>query len=166
MDQRGKSPGLGGQTLGGWSVLCFFGISGHVITRSRMNGGPGRRFPVPVSCASSRASSSHCCWWPSFAPLSVLGSPGTFTLGDYLSYVARNLFLYPPFASQTTIGTTLAEGKSGTAPWILVWEACCYVGVGILELAALRPRSSPAPGRVHGPQGRCACRPPRTRFVE
>lgn len=141
----GEEPALGGRTLGAWSVLGFFGISGYLITRSRMNGQPARRF--------FRARFLRI--YPGFlvalllvafvfAPLSVLaGSPGTFTLGDSLSYVARNLFLYPPFVSQTTIGTTLAEGGIWNgALWSLFWEACCYVGVGILGLAALRPRSS------------------------
>lgn len=33
------------------------------------------------------------------------------TLGDSLSYVVRNLLLYPPVVSQTTIGTTLPEDE-------------------------------------------------------
>ncbi|MDN3904004.1 acyltransferase [Arthrobacter sp. YD2] len=141
----GEEPALGGRTLGAWSVLGFFGISGYLITRSRMNGQPAARFfrarflriyPGFLVALLLVAFA--------FAPLSVVaGSPGSFTLTDSLSYVARNLFLYPPIVSQTTIGTTLAEGEIWNgALWSLFWEACCYVGVGIIGMAALRPRSN------------------------
>lgn len=141
----GEEPALGARTLGAWSVLGFFGISGYLITRSRMNGQPVSRF--------FRARFLRI--YPGFlvalllvafvfAPLSVaVGSPGAFTLGDSLSYVVRNLFLYPPVLSQTTIGTTLPEGEIWNgALWSLFWEAGCYIGVGLLGFAALRSRST------------------------
>ncbi|MCQ1999242.1 acyltransferase family protein [Arthrobacter zhaoxinii] len=139
----GEEPELGGRTLGAWSVLGFFGISGYLITRSRLNGQPAARF--------FRARFLRI--YPGFlvalllvafvfAPLSVvLGSSGSFTFGESLSYVARNLLLYPPIVSQPTIGTTLAEGEIWNgALWSLFWEACCYLGIGILGIAAIRAR--------------------------
>ena len=141
----GDEPSLGGRTLGAWAVLGFFGISGYLITRSRFNGQPASRF--------LRARFLRI--YPGFlvallmvafvfAPLSVvLGSAGSFGFSDSLMYVARNLFLYPPLVSQATIGTTLPEGEIWNgALWSLFWEACCYLGVGVLGIAALRARSS------------------------
>lgn len=137
----GDEPELGGRTLGAWSVLGFFGISGYLITRSRLNGQPAARF--------FRARFLRI--YPGFlvallmvafvfAPLSVvLGSPGSFALEQSLTYVARNLFLYPPVISQSSIGTTLADGEIWNgALWSLFWEACCYVGIGVLGITALR----------------------------
>ena len=136
----GEEPSLGGRTVGAWAVLGFFGISGYLITRSRMNGQPAasyfrarflRIYPGFLAALALVAFV--------FAPLAVaLGSTGSFTFADSLMYVARNLFLYPPVISQHTIGTTLAEGEIWNgALWSLFWEACCYVGVGILGIAAL-----------------------------
>ncbi|UPO75580.1 acyltransferase [Arthrobacter sp. Helios] len=141
----GEEPALGGRTLGAWAVLGFFGISGYLITRSRFNGQPARRFLqarflriYPGFLAALLMVAFV------FAPLSVaFGSGGSFELTDSLMYVARNIFLYPPFISQASIGTTLAEGEIWNgALWSLFWEACCYVGVGILGIAALRARST------------------------
>lgn len=138
----GEEPALGGRTLGAWSVVGFFGISGYLITRSRLNGQPAARF--------FRARFLRI--YPGFlvalllvafvfAPLSAVLGPGSSTFADSLTYVLRNLLLYPPFVSQTTIGTTLAEGGIWNgALWSLFWEACCYLGVGVLGLAALKSR--------------------------
>lgn len=137
----GPEPEFGGRTLGAWSVLGFFGISGYLITRSRLNGPSAARF--------FRARFLRI--FPGFlvalllvafvfAPLSVVvGSTGTFTLGDSLGYVVRNVLLYPPLVSQTTIGTTLADGGIWNgALWSLFWEAGCYLGVGVVGFITLR----------------------------
>ncbi|MBD7995407.1 acyltransferase [Arthrobacter sp. Sa2CUA1] len=141
----GDEPSLGGRPLGAWAVLGFFGISGYLITRSRFNGQSAARFLrarflriYPGFLAALLMVAFV------FAPLSVvLGSEGSLEFSDSLMYVVRNLLLYPPFLSQTSIGTTLAEGEIWNgALWSLFWEACCYLGVGVLGTAALRARSS------------------------
>lgn len=141
----GPEPEFGGRTLGAWAVLGFFGISGYLIARSRMNGQPvGRFFRARFLRIYPGFLVALLLTAFFFAPLSVVvGSPGSLTLVDSLSYVVRNLFLYPPVFSQTTIGTTLAEGEIWNgALWSLFWEACCYAGVGLLGLSTLRTRST------------------------
>ncbi|MCC9196013.1 acyltransferase [Arthrobacter sp. zg-Y820] len=140
---HGDEPSLGGRTLGAWSVLGFFGISGYLITRSRFNGQPASRF--------FRARFLRI--FPGFlvalimvafvfAPLSVaLGSAGSFVPAEALTYILRNFLLYPPFISQAGIGSTLAEGEIWNgALWSLFWEGCCYLGIGIVGIAATRAR--------------------------
>lgn len=137
----GDEPELGGRTLGAWSMLGFFGISGYLITRSRLNGRPAARFfRAGFQRIYPRFLVSLLMAACVFAPLSVvLGSPGSFALEQSLTYVARNLFFYPPVISQSTIGTTLAAGDIWNgALWSLFWEACCYLGFGVLGITALR----------------------------
>lgn len=135
---NGAEPEGGGRTLGAWAVLGFFAVSGYLITRSRLNGQPAstfylarflRIYPGFIVCLVVVAFV--------FAPLSVVaGSAGSYTLSDSLSYIARNLLLYPPFVSQLNIGTTIPDvpvpGIWNGALWTLFWEAACYVGVGVL----------------------------------
>jgi len=132
----GPEPGAGGMHLGTWAVLGFFAVSGYLITRSRLNGQSLRSFytarflriyPGFLVCLLAVAFI--------FAPLSLLvGSPGTFTLLDSLSYIARNFLLYPPFISQINIGSTIPDvpvpGIWNGSLWTLFWEASCYVAVG------------------------------------
>lgn len=141
----GEEPAFGGRTLGAWAVLGFFGISGYLITRSRFNGQSAGRF------LRARFLRIYPGFFVSlllvafvFAPLSVgAGSPGSFNLTDSLTYIGRNLLLYPPFISQASIGTTLAPGEIWNgALWSLFWEACCYAGAAILGIAVLRARST------------------------
>ncbi|WP_171027446.1 acyltransferase [Pseudarthrobacter sp. NamE2] len=134
----GAEPEAGGKHLGEWAVLGFFAVSGYLITRSRLNGQPAssfflarflRIYPGFIVCLLMVAFV--------FAPLSLLvGSPGSFTLVDSLTYVARNFLLYPPVVNQLNIGTTVPNtpvpGIWNGALWTLFWEAACYVGVGIL----------------------------------
>ncbi len=134
----GPEPGAGGAHLGTWAVIGFFAVSGYLITRSRLNGQSQRSFyaarflriyPGFMVCLLAVAFI--------FAPLSLLvGSQGTFTLLDSLSYVARNSLLYPPFVSQINIGTTIPDvpvpGIWNGSLWTLFWEASCYIAVGTI----------------------------------
>lgn len=134
----GAEPEAGGEHLGEWAVLGFFAVSGYLITRSRLSGQPAssfflarflRIYPGFIICLLVVAFV--------FAPLSLLvGSPGSFTLWDSLSYVGRNFLLYPPLLNQLNIGTTVPNtplpGIWNGSLWTLFWEAACYVGVGIL----------------------------------
>ena len=132
----GPEPEAGGEHLGTWAVLGFFAVSGYLITRSRLNGQSQwsfyiarflRIYPGFLVCLLAVAFV--------FAPSSLLvGSSGTFTLFDSLSYLVRNFLLYPPFISQTNIGTTVPNvpvpGIWNGSLWTLFWEASCYVAVG------------------------------------
>lgn len=134
----GPEPEAGGEHLGSWAVLGFFGVSGYLITRSRLNGQSPRSFyiarflriyPGFLVCLFSVAFI--------FAPLSLLvGSPGTYTFLDSVGYVLRNAVLYPPLVNQTNIGTSVPDvqgpGIWNGSLWTLFWEASCYVGVGTL----------------------------------
>ena len=134
----GPEPELGGVNLGTWAVFGFFGISGFLITRSRLSGKPAGRyyqarflriFPGFAVCLIVVAFV--------FAPLSLLlGSPGSFEFSDTFGYVARNLFLYPPVLGQTGVGSTLSNIQYSdvwNGPlWTLFWEAGCYVLIGVL----------------------------------
>ncbi|MET3946703.1 peptidoglycan/LPS O-acetylase OafA/YrhL [Arthrobacter sp. UYCu512] len=145
----GAEPELGGANLGTWAVFGFFGISGYLITRSRLSGHSVRQFyrarflrlfPGFLVCLLAVAFV--------FAPLSRLWDPaGSFSILDQLGYILRNILLYPPFLGQYDIGSTLSavpftDVWNGPL-WTLFWEASCYVLVGVA--ASLLPR------RVLGP---------------
>lgn len=133
----GVDPNSGGQSLGGWAVFGFFGLSGYLITRSRMSGQPAwqyyvarflRIYPGFLACILVTAFV--------FAPLAVrLGSGGTYTITEGIKYVWGSLLLHPPVIGHPWIGTTLASAPfpdvwNGSL-WTLFWEAACYVLIGI-----------------------------------
>jgi len=145
----GDEPGAGGATLGTWAVLGFFGISGYLITRSRLSGQRAthyyrsrmlRIFPALLVCLAVVAFV--------LAPLSAVidGSSG-WNLPDALTYVLRNAALYPPVLAQDTVGGTLADvpysGIWDQPLWTLFWEGFCYLGIGIA--ASILPRRALPP---------------------
>jgi peptidoglycan/LPS O-acetylase OafA/YrhL len=133
----GKEPGIGATTLGFWSVLGFFGISGYLITRSRLSGRPAidyyraralRIFPGLLVCLLLIALV--------LAPLSaVLDGSGGWSAQSAATFVLRNAVLYPPHFSQEGIGQTLQsvpyESMWNGSLWTLFWEGACYVAVGV-----------------------------------
>lgn len=134
---REPEPGLGGATLGVWAVFGFFGISGFLITRSRLSGRPAvdfyraralRILPAFIVCLLAVAFI--------FAPLSLLFDPaGSWSFTNALTFVGRNLALYPPYLFQGGLDGTLTttpflELWNGPL-WTLFWEACCYVAIGV-----------------------------------
>lgn len=138
-------PNLGGANLGTWAVFGFFGISGYLITRSRLSGRPARDFYraralriMPALVVALLVVAFV------FAPLSQLLDPtAAWDPVSSVTFVARNLFLYPPAPiAQPGIAETLAgvpypllwDGPL----WTLFWEGCCYLGIGIG--ASLLPR--------------------------
>lgn len=140
----GPEPEVGGANLGVWAVFGFFGISGYLISRSRLSGHSVRQFyrarflrlfPGFFVCLLAVAFV--------FAPLSMLLDPaGRFSVLDQLGYILRNLLLYPPLLGQYDIGSTLSavpftDVWNGPL-WTLFWEAGCYVLVGVA--ASLLPR--------------------------
>lgn len=134
----GLQPKLGGIDLGTWAVIGFFGLSGFLITRSRLSG---------------RSASSY--YWnralrilPGFlvcilvvafvlAPISVMLKTGaSYSFPSALTYVITNLPLSAQFVSQKGIESTLlgipVAGVWNGPLWTLFWEACCYLLVGVL----------------------------------
>lgn len=140
----GPEPELGEANLGVWAVFGFFGISGYLISRSRLSRHSVRQFyrarflrlfPGFVVCLLAVAFV--------FAPLSLLWAPAaSFSILDQIGYVLRNLLLYPPVLGQYDIGSTLSavpfvDVWNGPL-WTLFWEASCYALVGVA--ASLMPR--------------------------
>jgi len=135
---REPEPAIGGATLGTFAVCGFFAISGYLITRSRLSGKPVAAFALarvlrimPALVVALLVVAFV------FAPLSQLLDPGAaWDPLSALTFVARNLFLYPPAPfAQPGVADTLA-----TVPypllwdgplWTLFWEGCCYLGIGI-----------------------------------
>lgn len=131
-------PNLGGANLGTWAVLGFFGISGYLITRSRLSGRPARDFYraralriMPALLVALVVVAFV------FAPLSLLLDPAaTWDPVSSVTFVARNAVLYPPAPlAQPGIADTLANVPYPIVwdgpLWTLFWEGCCYLGVGI-----------------------------------
>jgi len=134
---RGVDPLAGAQSLGGWAVFGFFGLSGYLITRSRMSGQPAthyyvarflRIYPGFLVCILVTAFV--------FAPLAVaLGSGGEYTINEGFKYLWGSVLLHPPVIGHPWVGTTLSGAVfpdvwNGSL-WTLIWEAGCYVAIGV-----------------------------------
>jgi peptidoglycan/LPS O-acetylase OafA/YrhL len=144
-------PNLGGANLGTWAVFGFFGISGYLITRSRLSGRPVRDYYraralriMPALVVALLVVAFV------FAPLSQLLDPAA--AWDPLSsvtFVARNVFLYPPAPiAQPGIADTLANVPypllwDGPL-WTLFWEGLCYLGIGVGSRSASSRWCSPS----------------------
>ncbi len=140
-------PNLGGANLGTWAVLGFFGLSGYLITRSRLSGRPARDFYraralriMPALLVALVVVAFV------FAPLSqVLDPAAAWDPLSAVTFVVRNAFLYPPAPfAQPGISETLANVPyllvwDGPL-WTLFWEGCCYLGIGVV--ASLLPRAA------------------------
>ena len=140
-------PSLGGANLGTWAVFGFFGISGYLITRSRLSGRPVRAFYraralriMPAFVVALLIVAFV------FAPVSQLLDPSAvWDPVSSVTFVARNLLLYPPAPfAQPGIADTLANVPypllwDGPL-WTLFWEGMCYLGIGIA--ASILPRKA------------------------
>jgi peptidoglycan/LPS O-acetylase OafA/YrhL len=135
---REPEPALGGATLGTFAVCGFFAISGYLITRSRLSGRPVRDFALArVLRIMPALIVALIVVAFVFAPLSMLLDPdAAWDPVSALTFVARNVFLYPPAPfAQPGIADTLANVPypllwDGPL-WTLFWEGCCYLGIGI-----------------------------------
>ncbi|GGE99273.1 acyltransferase family protein [Mycetocola zhadangensis] len=134
----GAQPELGGLALGSWAVIGFFGLSGFLITRSRLSSASAtvyyrnrvlRILPAFIVCILVVAFV--------LAPASVLlGTGASYSATSALTYVLTNLPLSLQFVAQKGIENTLVglpvTGYWNGPLWTLFWEACCYVIVGVL----------------------------------
>ncbi len=137
LSDHNPEPEWGGANLGTWAVFGFFAISGFLITRSRMSGRSTfdfyrarvlRIFPAFIVALLVVAVG--------FAPLSQLFDPdAVWHPISSVTFVLRNLLLYPPLLGQPGIVHTLSgtpfPGIWDGSLWTLFWEACCYVAIGI-----------------------------------
>lgn len=147
-------PNLGGANLGTWAVLGFFGISGYLITRSRLSGRPaGDFYRARVLRIMPALIVALIVVAFLFAPLSLLFDPAaTWDPLSSVTFVARNVFLYPPAPfAQPGIAETLANVPypllwDGPL-WTLFWEGLCYLGIGI-AVSILPRRMLPAAALV------------------
>lgn len=130
-------PALGGITLGTWAVMGFFGISGFLITRSR----------VTVRSAADYVEARAARILPAlfvnlvvtafvFAPLSLVFDRGaSWDPISAVGYVVKNVALKPPKLLQEGIEGTLGDvpypGVWNGSLWTLFWEGFCYVAVGV-----------------------------------
>jgi peptidoglycan/LPS O-acetylase OafA/YrhL len=130
-------PEWGGANLGTWAVFGFFGISGFLITRSRLNGRPARDFYLArVLRIFPGFLVAIVVVAAVFAPLSqVFDANAAWSPVSSVTYVLRNLLLYPPVLGQPGIlhnlGGTPFPGIWNGSLWTLFWEACCYLAIGI-----------------------------------
>ena len=145
-----NGPSFAGETLGGWAVEGFFGISGYLITGSRFSHSLGnylvhritRIMPAVLACLIVVAGI--------FGPLGYWASTGH--LRGYLStpstpfnYVFGNLFLQ---MNQYGVAGTPAgvpyPGAWDGSLWSLYYEFLCYLIVAVLGIFLL-VRKSPWP---------------------
>jgi len=140
----GEEPQMFRLGLGTWAVLAFFGISGYLITRSRVSQESSWRFlrarilRILPGLWFSVALVAYA-----IAPTAAALSGRIYSPADAFSFIVHNgLFLSQP-PGVSTIGETLSgllDERFWNAPlWTLFWEAFCYVVVGLLG-ALLRPR--------------------------
>jgi peptidoglycan/LPS O-acetylase OafA/YrhL len=139
-------PEWGGANLGTWAVFGFFAISGFLITRSRLSGRSTydfyrarvlRIFPGFLVALLVVALG--------FAPLSQVFDPAaSWHPLSSVTFVLRNLLLYPPLLGQPGIVHTLSgtpfPGLWDGSLWTLFWEACCYVAIGLAVSFVARKR--------------------------
>jgi peptidoglycan/LPS O-acetylase OafA/YrhL len=141
----GDEPQAGGITLGTWSVLGFFGISGYLITRSRLSGRSAYRY-YRARALRILPAFLVCLVFVAFvlAPLAaMLDESASWSPSEALTYVLRNAALYPPQISQEGIEGTLQGvpyvGMWNGSLWTLFWEGACYIAVGVAVSMLPRP---------------------------
>jgi peptidoglycan/LPS O-acetylase OafA/YrhL len=144
----GFEPQPAGVKLGSWAVIGFFGISGYLITRSRMHSRSAasycrarflRIFPGLAVCVAAVAFA--------IAPIAAGLSGRRYSLGDALLFFATNLSAGTPGVAVGGIPGSLdglPDPRLWNGPlWTLFWEILCYVLIGLvfaifrLELARL-----------------------------
>lgn len=139
----GGGPSFAGETLGGWAVAGFFGISGYLITASRFSHGLGdylvhrvaRIMPAFLVCLLLMVSV--------FGPIGWYHSHHTFsgyltTPTTPLSFLFNNFFLK---INQYDIaggpaGVPYAGAWNGSL-WSLYYEFLCYLIIAALGLFAV-----------------------------
>jgi peptidoglycan/LPS O-acetylase OafA/YrhL len=133
----GPEPQPGGVKLGTWAVIGFFGISGYLITQSRMQARTAasyararflRIYPGLIVCVAVVAFF--------IAPLMASVTGRRFAWLDALLYFATNLSAGTPQVALAGIPGSLdglPDPRLWNGPlWTLFWEILCYVLVGVV----------------------------------
>jgi peptidoglycan/LPS O-acetylase OafA/YrhL len=133
----GAEPHPGGVKLGSWAVIGFFGISGYLITRSRMQARSAasycrarflRIYPGLVVCVAAVAFI--------MAPLGAALTGRRYSLPDALLYFVTNLSAGTPGVAVGGIPGSLdglPDPRLWDGPlWTLFWEIICYMVIGVL----------------------------------
>jgi peptidoglycan/LPS O-acetylase OafA/YrhL len=133
----GTEPQPGGVKLGSWAVIGFFGISGYLITRSRIQASSAlsycrarflRIFPGLAACVAVVAFV--------IAPLRAGRPAPRYSLTDALHYAATNLSAGTPGVAVGGIPGSLdglPDPRLWNGPlWTLFWEILCYILIGIV----------------------------------
>lgn len=139
---HGPDPTIAGGKLGSWAVVVFFGVSGYLVTLSRLRSRSNMSFfrarffrimPGLIVCLLVIGFV--------FAPVVAILGGHTYSTIDATSFVLRNLSLVGTQMGDTTIGSTLADvpdpGHWNSPLWTLFWEVLCYGLVG--ALSTLKP---------------------------
>lgn len=140
----GPEPQMLGLPLGSWAVLGFFGISGYLITKSRVSQ------KNAFAYYRSRALRILPGLWISILVVVLLLVPATavltgrdYSLVDAYHFIVHNGILLSPPSEASTIGDTLTglpDERFWNAPlWTLFWEVFCYAVIGLFG-TLLRPR--------------------------
>ncbi|BCW19529.1 acyltransferase [Arthrobacter sp. NtRootA9] len=140
----GPEPQPGGLKLGSWAVLGFFGISGYLISMSRLRARRSldyasarffRIFPGLAVCVAVVAFV--------FAPLTAAATGNAYSISGGLLFFITNLSAGTPGVAVAGIPGSLDgvhDPASWNGPlWTLFWEVVCYVLVGVV-LRSLRPQ--------------------------
>lgn len=118
--------------IGGWAVAGFFGVSGWLITSSRLN-----LYFAPFMWR--RCLRILPGFWLMllvtaivFAPLAAWRAGDPVVWSSAVSYALNNFSLW---IFQPEIGGTLLSNPTSVwnlSLWTLFWEMFCYIGVGVL----------------------------------
>ncbi|WP_181034164.1 acyltransferase [Arthrobacter sp. GMC3] len=139
--------GFAGETVGGWAVAGFFGISGYLITSSRWSNALG---PYLVNRIARIMPAFWVCLLAIvvfFAPVGYLVAHGT--LRGYLTsghspinFLFSNAFLQMKFydVAGTPLNVPYAGAWNGSL-WSLYYEFICYLLIAALGIFAFVRRS-------------------------
>jgi peptidoglycan/LPS O-acetylase OafA/YrhL len=140
-------PIFAGESLGGWAVAGFFGISGYLITASRWSHGLGdylvhrvaRIMPAFIVCLFlMTAVFAPIGYWVAKGSLSGYLSTATSPLNFLISNAGLKMVHYD--IAGTPLNVPYPGAWNGSL-WSLYYEFLCYLVVALIGIFALVRRS-------------------------